>query len=342
MTSANSLWGDKETKFFYDLTPEKILDCVEETGLRCTGRVLALNSLENRVYEVEIIPDSEILTPSDKFRVIKFYRPGRWSQEQILEEHSFLEELQQQDIPVVAPQKFSDGSTIRELSSAKIYFTVFPKSGGRIPDEISNEQAEQIGRLLARLHNVGAAHPAKYRLRLDAATYGRSNLEYLLENNLLPDSCRHNFENCVNEIIKTSELAEKELIYQRIHGDLHLGNLLMDSYGPKLVDFDDHVMGPAIQDLWLLTPARDEYTSQTRELIVQGYEQMRPFPRNSLKYIEIFRALRLINFSSWIARRREDPAFKRVFSDFGSERYWQGQVADLRDQLLLIREDCAA
>lgn len=341
MNSPNSLWGNKETQFFYDLTPEKILDSVETSGLRCTGRVLQLNSLENRVYEVEIIPENEILSPSDKFRVIKFYRPGRWSKEQILEEHQFLEELHNQDIPVVAPLKLKDNSTIHELQSSKIYFTVFPKSGGRIPDEIMPEQAEQIGRLLARMHNVGAAHDSKYRLRLDAATYGTSNLEFLLENNLLPDSCKDRYCLAAKEIINIAETISKELKYHRIHGDLHLGNLLCDSFGPKLVDFDDHVMGPAIQDLWLLTPARDSYTNETREIIIDGYEQMRPFPRNSIKYIEIFRSLRLINFSSWIARRREDPAFIRTFTDFGTERYWQSQTADLNDQLLLIKEDLA-
>jgi Ser/Thr protein kinase RdoA (MazF antagonist) len=335
-----SLFG-AETKFFYELTPEKILEAVETTGLRCTGRCLTLNSMENRVYEVEIELENptEVKSPSEHFRVVKFYRPGRWTKEQILDEHQFLLDLKAQDIPVVAPLVFPHGSTLNLLPDMQIYFAAFPKMGGRITDELDDEQLLRMGRLLARLHNIGATKKAEHRLSMTPQTYGRDNLKFLLDINVIPSTIKDKFTDCINRICDLSESVFKGQNLQRIHGDCHLGNILWGSSGPFLVDFDDMVMGPTIQDLWLIIPGRDDYAKQKLTSLIEGYEMMRGFDWSSLKLIEPLRALRMIHFTSWIAKRWEDPAFKRNFSNFGEERYWQTLLYDLLEQCEVIQSE---
>lgn len=320
---------------FYELTPERILTAVERLGFRCTGRCLALNSMENRVYEVEIeLPEgSEALSRFDSFRVVKFYRPGRWSKEQIQEEHNFLFDLLQSDIPVVAPEKSADDETILEDPETGMFFSVFPKFGGRVPDELSDEQAERIGRLLARLHTVGAAKDAPSRLRLTPQTYGLDNLEFLLRGNFLPKELAASYKATVEQLCAIVSPWFKGIATQRIHGDCHFSNILWGQDGPFLLDFDDMVVGPPVQDLWLLIPGRDEESSRILSVMLSGYEQMRHFDRSTLRLIEPLRSLRLIHYSAWIARRWEDPAFKRAFPHFETATYWNEQLADLRDQL---------
>jgi Ser/Thr protein kinase RdoA (MazF antagonist) len=318
------------TQFFFQLTPERVLDAVEALGVRCTGRVLALNSLENRVYEVELDVD---LPPDagrwDPYRVVKFYRPGRWTKEQIQEEHSFLSECAAREIPVVPPIAFPEGSTLREVPGAGIWYAVFPKVGGRILDEMSEDELRQIGRLLARLHNVGATKEFKHRLRLSSESYGTANLEFLRNNRLLPASIEGHYLRVAELIIKTSEPWFREVPHQRIHGDCHIGNILWHARGCYIVDFDDSLTGPCVQDLWLLTPGRDEAAMKYRERIVEGYEMMRPFERADFRLVEPLRALRMIHFTTWIAKRYDDPAFKQIFVDYGSERYWREQLTAL-------------
>lgn len=320
------------TKAFFELTPERVLAAVERLGTRCTGRVLALNSMENRVYEVELDVD---LGPQagkwDAYRVVKFYRPGRWTREQILEEHAFLQDAAAAEIPVVVPIPFENGETIATVEDAPIYYSVFPKVAGRIRDELTDPELEQIGRLIARLHAIGATRPFKHRLSLTCQTYGYENLKYLQEHRLLPTSVEAHYLTVAERILKTTEPWFSQVAMQRIHGDCHLGNILWWGAQCFMVDFDDSLQGPCMQDLWLLTPGRDEDSMRRQERIIQGYETMRSFDRSSIRLREPLRALRMIHFTTWIAKRFEDPAFKRVFVDYGSERYWREQLVALQE-----------
>jgi len=333
-------WGDRETEFFYELTPDRILEAAELAGVRCTGRTLPLNSMENRVYEVEIEVDpAAVRTASDKARILKFYRPGRWSRAQILEEHQFLLDLREADVPVVAPLPLAGGATLGTAPAAEVFFAAFPKVGGRHPDEMDEERLMRVGRLLGRMHNVGASREAPHRLRLDLETYGMTNLDYLLESEAIPERIEEAYATTVEEICDLAAPWFDAAAVQRIHGDCHLGNLIWnEADGPFWVDFDDMVQGPPVQDIWLVVPGRDDESLLRREALLRGYEEMREFDRRTLRLIEPLRALRFVHFSAWIAKRWTDPAFPRRFEHFGTERYWQEQLGDLREQLALIRE----
>ncbi len=335
---SHSALGSSETKYFYELTPERILDAAEAFGFRCTGRCFQLNSMENRVYDVEIeLPDdARSKSPSERFRIIKFYRPGRWTKEQILEEHQFLLDLVEYEIPVVAPLVLGNGETLLEVPGTNIWAAVFPKVGGRNPQELSEEQLPQIGRLLARLHNVGASRQAVHRIQLTTETYGEENMRFLLESKTIPERLEGRYSEMVASICRTCAPWFKEAEVQRIHGDCHFGNLLWGADGPFWVDFDDMLRGPCVQDIWLIIPGRDEAARRDLDLLLEGYEQMRPFNYQTLRLVEPLRALRLIHFSAWIAKRWNDPAFQRTFVEFGSERYWNEQVSYLAEQLEYI------
>ncbi len=337
---SSSAWGDQETKFFFELTPDRILAAVESAGVKCTGRCLQLNSLENRVYEVELDIDDPKLSPRapERFRIVKFYRPGRWSTEQILEEHRFLLDLSRAELPVITPEQFSDGSTLRESTEAEILFAMFPKQGGRLKDELNDDEREQLGRLIARVHNIGETTEIKHRLTLDVETYGWQNLDYILDSDIVPEEIFDAYEQTAVQALEAMEPLFEGVNYQRIHGDCHCGNLLWGSDGPFLVDFDDSVRGPCVQDLWLLAGGEGDEGRQQREKFLSGYEQMRPFDWSTIKLIEPLRTLRYIHFTAWIAKRWEDPAFPNAFPDFGSPRYWQEAVADLREQCAKIQE----
>jgi len=324
-------FGDAETRFFYELTPDRILAAVEAWGLRPTGRCLALASMENRVYQVEIELDERPRNPNDAFRVIKFYRPGRWTEQQILEEHRFLLDLVEADLPVVAPLELADGNTLARVPDVAMFAAVFPRKGGRAPDELEGEDLDRLGRLIARLHAVGALRTADARLRLDIDSYARPDLAYLVESGRLPAAVRDAYRMIFETICELADPWFRAADAQRVHGDCHRGNVLWGSEGPMLVDFDDMVVGPCVQDLWLLTPGRDEDALRRRLRMVEAYEQMREFDRAQLRLVEPLRALRVVHFSAWIARRWEDPAFPRVFPEFGSERYWFEELSTLRE-----------
>jgi len=333
-------WGADETKFFFELGPENILNAVELSGIKCTGRVLTLNSMENRVYEVEIVLPQGYRpkSPSERFRVVKFYRPGRWSREQILEEHKFLFDLEEYEIPVVAPLRFEDGSSLAKMEKIEIWFAVFPKMGGRSPDELDDNALLRVGRLLGRMHGSGRAGVANHRIKLTPQTYGLNNLAYLTSAKILPPEIESSYRSMVEEICRISTPWFEEVTPQRIHGDCHLGNLLWNDRGPFWVDFDDMLLGPPIQDLWLLIPGRTSEARDKFDILLESYEEMNRFERKSLKLIEVLRALRFIHFSAWISKRWQDPAFPRTFPLYGTQRYWQDQLQDLREQLELIRE----
>ncbi len=327
-SNTTSAWGDSETQLFLDLKPEKILETVELLGKRSTGRVNALNSMENRVFEVEL-DDSKVIA--------KFYRPGRWSREQILEEHQYLLDLKEQDIPVVAPIVFPSGSTLEKVKDAEIFCAIFPKQMGRNPQELNAEDLKRLGRLLARIHNTGSQRKAEHRIALNPDVYGIRNLEYLLETDSISYSVIDRYEEIVREICELSEPLFAEVASQRIHGDCHFGNILWGDEGPFLVDFDDMVNGPCVQDLWLICPGRDEDSLENLDTLIAGYEELREFDHLSLDLIEPLRALRFVHFSAWIQKRWTDQTFQTNFPHFGSEKYWREELNDLNEQLELIR-----
>ena len=320
------------TDFFFNLTPEHILNAVEKMGHRSTGRCFALNSLENRVYEVEMEDGSKV--------VGKFYRPGRWTREQILEEHQFLKDLVENEIPVVPPMPLHTGSTLAETDEG-ILFAVFPKVQGRAPDELQEDQLAQLGRLIGRLHNVGSQREAPHRLKINPETYGVAPLKFLNDNGWLPLECATRYKAVVEEIIRHVSPWFEGIKTHRIHGDCHLGNLLYNKDGPFFLDFDDMVTGPPVQDMWLILPAQDERTQKFRELFLQGYSEMREFDWTTLRLIEPLRALRIVHYSAWVARRWKDPAFPRIFTEFNTHRYWESEILDLNKLLHQIKTNAS-
>ena len=316
------------SQLFFALTPDEVLNAVEEGGFEPSGHVNALHCFENRVHDIRLEDGEHVVT--------KFYRPGRWSKAAIQEEHDFLNSLRLAEIPVCAPIRFEDGETIHEV--AGIYYAVWPRVGGRSPDELTDEQTQILGRLLARIHNVGSAQ-TEGRLVLDSQTYGMSNLKFLTEHDFLPVTWAARYTGAVERICELYEDLSKDVPYHRIHGDCHFGNLLNGREGWFFVDFDDMLIGPAVQDLWLLLPGQDEYTRGQRSLFLEAYRQFRPFEERWLRLIEPLRALRFIRYAAWIARRWHDPAFPAAFPHFGTEQYWQRETLDLEQQVNKIEQE---
>lgn len=317
-----------QSDLFFALTPNEVMSAVEEGGYEPSGHVMALHCLENRVHDIRLENGEHIVT--------KFYRPGRWSMAEIQEEHDFLGALVEAEIPVCAPIKFEDGETIHEV--AGIYYAVWPRVGGRSPEELTDEQIEILGRLLARIHNVGA-DKTEGRLTLSSESYGRSNLEFLQAHDFLPMAWEKRFAAAVERVCDLYDELSEGVPLHRIHGDCHHGNLLNRLDAWFFVDFDDSLIGPAAQDIWLLLPGQDQEAKSQRALFVEAYRQFRPFETRWLRLIEPLRALRFIRYAAWIARRWHDPAFPAAFPHFGSEQYWQGETIDLETQIIKIEEE---
>lgn len=299
---------------------------VESAGHHPTGRVVILNSYENRVYRLEL--------EDGNWLVGKYYRPGRWSNETILDEHHFLKELAAEEIPVAVPLTLRNGSTIDEIDN--IRFSLFPRIMGRSPQEMGEEELQRAGRLIARIHNVGERCPAEHRLSLTPEVYGVQNLEYLLENDHIPSEAKKNYELTVLGLIERISLMFTHAPLQRIHGDCHFGNLIDTPNGVTFLDFDDMVMGPVVQDIWMLCPSIDDHGLRQRDTLLDAYQEFRTFDESQLRLIEPLRALRFVHYSAWIARRFEDPTFKKTFSYFGTLQYWQNEINDLREQIARI------
>lgn len=317
---------------FFALTPDTVLAAVEAAGLPCRPVCYPLNSFENRVYEVEL---------ADRSRVVaKFYRPGRWSEEQILEEHGFLAELAAEELSVATVRPFPDGTTLKRI--AGMFYSVADRRGGRAPDELSDLAVARLGRLVGRLHNVGARHPAPARPRLTADHYVRSRIAWLERHHTLPPHLERRYFEAASAIADLADRRAVGLATHRIHADLHLGNLLDRDGELRLLDFDDFLTGPAVQDLWLALPGRDAEALRQREIFLAAYEQFRLFDRASLALIEPLRALRMVRYASWLARRWDDPAFKRAWPHFGTEEYWRKETEDLEEQLAVIRGELEA
>ncbi|MFN3201416.1 MAG: serine/threonine protein kinase [Bradymonadia bacterium] len=311
---------------FNRLTPESVLDAVEAGGHRCTGRFLILNSYENRVYQLQLEDDSWV--------VGKFYRPGRWSREALLEEHQFLQELQAEEIPVAAPLPLEGGSTVGEVEG--IYYTLFPRVGGRSPEEPTIEQYGILGRLIARIHNVGARSTMHHRPPLTVETYGDENLAILESGDHIHPDARANYVATVKALLDRIRWRFNEIPVHRIHGDCHLSNLLWTPDGPLFLDFDDARVGPAVQDIWMMAASADAHGARERDHLVGAYQEMRPFNEHWLTLVEPLRALRFVHYSTWIARRWSDPIFKKTFNHFGTLQYWQREIQDLREQIARI------
>ena len=303
---------------FHTLTPERVLDAVEAGGLRCTGRCLPLRAFENRVYEVELEDERRL--------VVKFYRPGRWSRETILDEHRFLEDLVAAELPVVAPADLGTGQTLNETNG--IYYAAFPKVRGRTLDELDAEKRRRMGRTIGRMHAIGAARPAPHRRKLDVRFYIHEPLDVLLKGRFIPENLAPRYRDVALRIADTVAKPLAAARVQRIHGDLHWGNILWTP-DPLLVDFDDCMMGPPVQDLWLLASGNTEEARKAREDLIEGYELFREFDRSTLALAEPLRAMRIIYMSGWIAKRWADPSFPPAFPNFKDVRYWMEEYEAL-------------
>ena len=316
------------------LTPDVVFDAIETTGLRCDGRLLALNSYENRVYQVWLDDGTMI--------VVKFYRPQRWSNAQILEEHRYALQLAELEIPVVAPMIFS-AKTLHAHASFR--FAIYAKQGGRPPELDNANTLEWIGRFLGRIHAVGATDTFATRPALDVASFGEEPREYLLASQFVPAELIPAWSSVVDQAldgVRECYARASEVKSIRLHGDCHVGNILWTDAGPHFVDFDDARSGPAIQDLWMLLSG--ETGDMTRQFsdVLAGYEDFCEFDRRELHLIEALRTLRLIHYSAWIARRWDDPAFPPAFPWFNTQRYWQDRILELREQIPLMAESALA
>ena len=316
------------TDLFLALTPDWVLKAVEAGGFEPTGHVMALHCLENRVYDLKLEGGEHV--------VVKFYRPGRWSAEAILEEHAFLADLREAEIPICAPVAFQDGRTLHSVEG--IHYAIWPRTGGRSPEELSNEQVEILGRLVARIHNVGAMSSVVHRGVLDGDTYGLDALEVLEDGRLLPPRHAERYRDAVERIVDAYEALAEDVPVHRIHADCHHGNLLNGREGWFFLDFDDFCIGPAVQDVWLLVPGRDEQAEQQRLLFVEAYQQFRFFDPKWLNLVEPLRGLRYVRYAAWIARRWHDPAFPLSFPQFEAETYWEKEVQDLEEQAARCEE----
>ncbi len=312
------------------LTPDAILDALATVGFEGDGRLLAMNSYENRVYQVWL-DDGRVV-------VAKFYRPGRWSDEQILEEHAFALELAAEEVPVVPPLEV-DGATL--FGSGGHRFAVFPRRGGRTPEFDDPSVLEWVGRFVGRIHMVGARRPFAARPSIEVERLGREPVAFLLAADLVPAALRPAWQAAVDQALEAVVAAFDRVGATRslrLHGDCHVGNVLWTDDGPHFVDLDDACNGPAVQDLWMLLSGDRAAMTRQFDDVLTGYEDFVEFDRRELGLIEPLRTLRLIHYSAWIARRWEDPAFPAAFPWFGTERYWQDRILELREQIAAMSE----
>ncbi len=308
-----------ETDLFLKLTPELVLDAVESSGLRCEPVCYPLNSFENRVYEVELEDGQRI--------VAKFYRPGRWSQQQILEEHAFMADLQAEEVAICGNRPFPDGTTLKQVQG--IWYCLYDRVGGRAPDELTHEMAQRLGMMAARIHNVGAMAQAPHRFVLSGDSHIRNNVAWLTQHHTIPHALEQRYVAAALHIADAVDAGLSGVPVGRIHGDFHLGNLLARDGILHALDFDDMMVGPAVQDLWLALPGMGSENTALQESLLEGYEQFRAFDRRTLTLIEPLRGLRMVHYAAWLARRWHDPVFPQVWPHFGTEQYWSEETASL-------------
>lgn len=326
---------------FAGLTPDVVLDALDIVGLRGDGRLLQLNSYENRVFQV-FLEDGNVVVP-------KFYRPGRWSDEQILEEHRFTAELAAAEVPVVAPLELAPFDSAISLTIAGNpptlakacghRYAVSPRRSGRAPSLESMAHLEWIGRFIGRMHSVGASKPFEHRLSLSVATLGRASRDWICESDLLPPDIRATWTGIVDEALDLADAAFERAAPTRslrLHGDCHLNNLLWTDDGPHFVDLDDAMNGPAIQDLWMMLSGESDAHREQMRALLSGYESFMEFDDRELGLIEALRTLRLVHHSAWLAKRWNDPAFPPAFPWFGGAAYWRQQAQILQEQIIAM------
>lgn len=313
------------------LGPDQILDAVESAGFVCDGHFLALNSYENRVYQVGIEGEAPL--------VVKFYRPGRWQDDAILEEHAFSHQLADLEIPVVAAMANSQGETLLQHNGFR--FALFPRRGGMSPELDNPGTLEQLGRFVARIHNLGAVRPFESRPTLEIESFGVASYQYLLEQGFIPTALKEAYRTLAEDLIVRiracyQRAGDVEML--RLHGDCHPGNILWRDAGAHIVDLDDARMGPAIQDLWMFLSGDRVYMTARLGDLLAGYTEFRDFNPRELHLLEALRTLRMMHYAAWLARRWDDPAFPMAFPWFNTERYWDEHVLSLREQAAQMDE----
>ena len=315
---------------FDRLTPSFIMDAIESQGFRCDCRIFALNSYENRVYQIGI-EDAEPL-------IAKFYRPQRWSTKQIIEEHLFTLELAEQELPVVAPWQNEKAETL--FSYEDFRFALYPRKGGHAPELDNPEHLKVLGRVIGRIHLLGARLPFDARPQLNSQTFGHQNVAIISEK-FIPLEYKESYQSLTRDLLQMiderySRLSEIRNI--RVHGDCHSGNMLWRDGAPNFVDFDDARMAPAMQDLWMLLSGEAEQQRRQLEKTLEGYHDFNDFDFRELQLIEPLRTLRIINYSAWLATRWDDPAFPQTFPWFNTLQYWGEHILELREQMSALQE----
>jgi len=313
---------------FQTLTPSFIMDAVESEGYRCDYRNSALNSYENRVYQVGIDEGQPLIA--------KFYRPGRWSEQQIMEEHQFCFELVEHELSVVAPCRNEAGESLFHYDGFR--FALYPRQGGHAPEFDNNDNLLILGRMLGRIHSIGAVRPFLHRPTLDSRSFGHESVA-LINERFIPDEYRASYQAVTDQLLQAiDEICSDaaQVRYIRTHGDCHAGNILWRDGAPHFVDFDDARMAPAVQDLWMmLSGDRPRQLVQLAQLI-KGYSEFYDFRPSELRQVEALRALRMLHYSAWLASRWEDPTFPRTFPWFNTVRYWGEHILQLREQLSVL------
>ncbi|MDO8412482.1 MAG: serine/threonine protein kinase [Gallionellaceae bacterium] len=330
MTDSADVPQESTLQAYAALTPDCVLNALESLGLRSDGRLLALNSYENRVYQVGMEQGPPLIA--------KFYRPARWSDAAILEEHAFVQELVEREIPVVPALTLAE-KTLHTFEGFR--FAVFPKHGGRAPELEDRNTLQWMGRFIGRIHAIGALHPFQHRPTLDIASFGLQPRDYLLTNNFIPPDLDAAYRSVVEQALAGVRHCfdrAGEVRSLRLHGDCHAGNVLWTNDGPHFVDFDDSRMGPAVQDLWMLLSGERADMARQLDDVLTGYEDFCELNLHELHLIEALRTLRLIHYAAWLAQRWDDPAFKRAFPWFNTQHYWQDRILELREQSALMDE----
>ncbi len=329
-------------EFENNLFIDDVFLAFESLGFSSSGHCTALNSLENRVFLIgrekdSLIPD-KFSRSKDKIGdncILKIYRPNRWSKEQILEEHDFLNQLEEFEIPVISPLKDNSGNTI--FTYKNYYYSIWHNQKGRLVEDLSLDSLPILGRLLARIHNIGESKNSIYRNTLTTQDYGVKSLLYIKEKKYMSDSLMKRYESCSYKIFELVDEFSKIMPFHRIHGDCHKGNLIKVENSFCFIDFDDSLMGPAVQDFWMLLPFSEGDISLEISLFLEGYREFREFNETWFKIIEPLRGLRYIHYAGWIAKRYGESNFKETFPHFGTEEYWENETNDLENLTKGIR-----
>ncbi len=324
--------NNSEIHDYTALDPDRIIHAIESQGYLCDGRILALNSYENRVYQIGLEEQDPVIA--------KFYRPNRWANEMIIEEHEFTSTLAEQDVPVIAPLKNKQNESL--FIDEQYRFALYPRRGGYPPELDNPDHLLQLGQFLAQIHNIGASKTFEFRPVLTIEQFGTDSYQYLLENNFIPAELIPAYESLSIDVLRrVRECFDRAGAVQtlRLHGDCHHGNILWRDDKPFFVDFDDARTGPAVQDLWMFLSGDRIYMTARLNDLMEGYTRFRDFNPAELHLVEALRTLRIMHYAAWLARRWDDPAFPIAFPFFNAQRYWEDHILALREQSALMDEE---